>query len=102
MFTSQTIRQHHKHHHYLLDDLKSVTEETHFKIALSHPDEMIAFEKYCKQSKGNYFYDKEISCQKGKLPKLELFKDEICLCHIMTYYLLHAANYKYQFSLHPY
>ena len=80
MYIAKIIRHRHKHHRYLNDDLKSVTEEAHFKIVISSPDEMIAFEKWCKQNKGAYNYDKENSCQKGKLPKLKIFKDEnICI-----------------------
>ena len=84
------------------DDLKLVTEDTHFKIVFSHPDEMELFEKWCRQNKGKYVYDKENSRQTGKFPKLKIFKDEICWCDIMTYYLLHVAHYKYHSSLHPY
>lgn len=102
MFIAKIIRHGHKFHHYLNDDLKSVIEETHFKIVFSHPDEMIAFEKWCKQNKGKYLYDKERSNQMGKFPKLKIFKNEICWCDIMTYYLLHVANYNYHSSLHPY
>jgi hypothetical protein len=32
----------------------------------------------------------------------DLFKDEICWCDIMTYYLLHIAGYSYHSSIHPY
>lgn len=102
MFTAKIIRHRHKHHHYLNDNLKAVTEDTDFKIVFSHPDELINFEKWCLQNKGKYDYDKENSCQKGKLPKLKIFKKEICWCDIMTYYLLHIANYKYHSSIHPY
>lgn len=102
MYTAKIIRHRHKHHHYVNDDLKSVTEETHFKIVFSHPDEMLDFEKWCKQNKGKYLYDKENSCQKGIFPEIKIFKKEICWCDIMTYYLLHIAGYKYHSSIHPY
>lgn len=102
MYTAKIIRHRHKHHHYINDDLKSVEEETHFKILFSHPDEMDEFENWCKQHKGEYEYDKENSCQKGTFPQLEIFKEEICWCDIMTYYLLHEANYVYHSSIHPY
>ena len=102
MLIAKIIRHRHKHHHYVNDDLKSVAEEVHFKIVFSHPDEMNNFKKWCKQNKGSYEYDKENSCQKGKLPQLKIFKDEICWCDIMTYYLLHVVNYKYHSSIHPY
>ena len=55
MYTAKIIRHRHKYHHYLNEDLKSVEEETHFKIVFSHPDEMLAFEKWCKQNKGKYY-----------------------------------------------
>ncbi len=102
MYIAKIIRHRHKYHHYLNDDLKDVTEDTFFKIVFSHPSELTVFEKWCKQNKGKYDYDKENSCQKGKLPQLEIFKDEICWCDIMTYYLIHVADYKYHSSLHPY
>ena len=102
MHTAKIIRHRHKHHHYVNDDLKSVTEETHFKIVFSHPDELIEFEKWCIENGGVYLYDKEHSCQKGKFPKIKIFKEEICWCDIMTYYLLHIAKYKYHSSIHPY
>jgi len=84
MYTAKIIRHKHKYHHFLNEDLKSVTECTHFKIVFSHPDEMLAFEKWYKQNKGKYLYDKENSCQKGKLPEIKIFKKEICWCDIMT------------------
>lgn len=102
MFTAKIIRHRHKYHHYLNDDLKSVTEETHFKIIFSNPAEMSDFENWCKRNKGKYDYNKEKICQKGRLPKLKIFKDEICWCDIMTYYLVHEANYKYHSSIYPY
>lgn len=102
MYTAKIIRHRHKHHHYVNDDLKSVKEETHFKIVFSHPDELLNFEKWCKQNKGTYLYDKENSCQKGKFPEIKIFTEDICWCDIMTYYLLHIANYTYHSSIHPY
>ncbi|MDZ4822569.1 MAG: hypothetical protein SH856_03835 [Flavobacteriales bacterium] len=102
MDIAKIIRHRHKYHHFMNDDLKTVTEETHFKIVFSDPVEMAIFQKWCIKNKGKYDYDKVASCQKGKMPKLKLFKDEICWCDIMTYYLLHVSNYKYHSSLHPY
>jgi len=102
MFTAKIIRHRHKIHHYLNDDLKSVKEETYFKIVFSHPDELIAFEKWCVENGGSYDYDKDNSCQRGDLPKIDAFKDEICWCDIMGFYLLHVAGYRYQSSIHPY
>ncbi len=102
MLIAKIIRHRHKYHHYLNDDLKDVREETHFKIVFSQPEELNAFKKWCRQNKGKYDYDKENSCQKGKFPKLDIFEEEICWCDIMTYYLLHVANYNYHSSLHPY
>ena len=103
MFTSKIIRHRHKYHHCLNDELKSVTEKTHFKIIFSHPYEMNDFEKWCKQNKGKYDYDKENSCQKGKLPQLKIFKDEICWCDIIDL-LRKSFQFKIKYSayqLHP-
>jgi hypothetical protein len=84
------------------DDLKSVKEETHFKIIFSNPAEMKKFLEWCKENNGNYDYDKENSCQRGKLPEVNDFKEEMCWCDIMTYYLLHVAGYSYHSALDPY
>ncbi len=84
------------------DDLKGVKEETYFKIVFSDPAEMISFEDWCIENGGNYDYDKENSCQRGKLPKIEIFKDEICWCDIMSYYLLHISGYSFQSTIQPY
>ena len=102
MYTAKIIRHRHKYHHYLNDDLKSVTEVTYFKIVFSHPEEYKAFKTWCKENDGVYDYDKENSCQRGSLPKIEAFKDEICWCDIMTFYLLHVSGYAYHSSIHPY
>ena len=58
--------------------------------------------KWCLDNEGEYNYDKENSCQKGKLPSIESFKDEICWCDIMTFYLLHVAGYSFYSTIHPY
>jgi len=84
------------------DDLKDVKEETHFKIVFSDPIEMEKWKQWCKKFNGEYDYDKENSCQRGKLPKIEMFRDEICWCDIMTYYLLHVAEYQFYSTIHPY
>jgi hypothetical protein len=102
MKTAKIIRHRHKYHHYMNDDLKEVTEETFFKIVFSDPAELTAFEKWCLENDGLYDYDKENSCQRGKLPQIELFKDEICWCDIMTYYLLHVSGYNFFSTIHPY
>ena len=102
MKTGKIIRHRHKYHHYINDDLKSVKEETFFKIVFSDPAEMEAFKKWCKDNEGEYDYDKDNSCQRGTLPKIESFKDEICWCDIMGYYLLHVAGYQFYSTIHPY
>jgi hypothetical protein len=102
MHTAKIIRHRHKIHHYINDDLKSVKEETYFKIIFSAPDELIAFEKWCQENGGDYDYDKDNSCQRGKLPVLEQFKEEHCWCDIMGYYLLHVAGYSFHSTIHPY
>ena len=102
MHTAKIIRHRHKYHHYVNDDLKDVKEDTHFKIIFSDPAELVAFEKWCQENGGDYDYDKENSCQRGKLPKIEMFRDEICWCDIMTYYLMHVAGYNFYTTIHPY
>ncbi len=102
MTTAKIIRHRHKYHHYLNDDLKSIKEETFFKIIFSEPIEMELFKKWCTDNEGEYDYDKESSCQRGSLPKIESFKGEICWCDIMTYYLLHVSGYSFYSTIHPY
>jgi hypothetical protein len=84
------------------DDLKDVREETYFKIVFSDPRELLLFEKWCMDNGGDYNYDKDHSCQDGKQPVLDIFKEEICWCDIMSYYLLHVAGYKFYSTIHPY
>ncbi|HUR09861.1 MAG TPA: hypothetical protein VM012_00745 [Flavitalea sp.] len=100
--TAKIIRHRHKYHHYMNDDLKEIKEETYFKIVFSAPVEFEKFRKWCVENDGVYDYDKENSCQRGSLPKIEAFKDEICWCDIMTFYLLHIAGYEYHSSISPY
>lgn len=102
MQTARIIRHRQKYHHYMNDDLKEVREETHFKIIFSLPDELLTFERCCMAHDGDYNYDKDKSFQLGKLPKIAAFREEICWCDIMVYYLLHVAGYQYHSSLHPY
>jgi hypothetical protein len=102
MTTAKIIRHRHKYHHYVNDDLKSVKEETFFKIVFSDPVEFETFREWCVANDGVYDYDKENSCQRGSLPKIKIFNDEICWCDIMTYYLVHVAGYNYHSSIHPY
>lgn len=104
MTTAKIIRHRHKYHHYLNDDLKDVKEETHFKIVFSDPKEMERFKIWVKENGGDYDYDKENSCQRGKIPPGvdQRFKDEICWCDIMSYYLLHVAGYNFYSTIHPY
>jgi len=104
MNTAKIIRHRHKTHHYINDDLKSVTEDTHFKIIFSAPSEMEKFKEWIKRNGGEYNYNKEAYRQEGKMPAAvdDFFKDEICWCDIMTYYLLHIAGYSYHSSIHPY
>jgi hypothetical protein len=102
MYTAKIIRHRHKYHHYMNDDIKSVKEETHFKIVFSDPAELIIFENWVIQNGGKYDYDKDNSCQRGSIPKLEIFKEEFCWCDIMTYYLVHLAGYNFHSTIHPY
>lgn len=84
------------------DDLKDIKEETHFKIVFSDPAEFEAWKLWCLNNDGEYNYDKEQSCQRGSLPKIEAFKDEICWCDIMAFYLVHVAGYDFHSTIHPY
>jgi hypothetical protein len=102
MTTAKIIRHRHKYHHYLNDDLKSVKEETFFKIVFSEPGEMELFKEWIRQHDGEYNYNKSESRQDGKFPKVKFFEDEICWCDIMTYYLMHVAGYKFYSTIHPY
>lgn len=104
MNTAKIIRHRHKIHHYINDDIKSVEEDTHFKIVFSAPSEMEKFKAWIERNGGDYNYNKELCKQEGKMPPAvdDLFKDEICWCDIMTYYLLHVAGYSYHSSIHPY
>jgi len=52
MNTAKIIRHGHKTHHYINDDLKSVTEDTHFKIIFSAPSEMEKFKEWIKRNGG--------------------------------------------------
>ncbi len=102
MITAKIIRHRHKYHHYMNDDLKDVREETFFKIVFSEPAELEEFCVWCVDNDGLYDYDKNQSCQRGSLPKIAIFKDEICWCDIMTYYLLHVSGYQFYSTIHPY
>lgn len=102
MLTAKIIRHRHKYYHYMNGDLKSVKEETYFKIVFSEPSELKLFQNWCTSNGGKYDYDKESSCQRGKIPNLEIFKDEICWCDLMTYYLLHLAGYSFHSTIDPY
>jgi hypothetical protein len=102
MHTAKIIRHRHKYEHFINDDLKKVREETHFKIVFSDPEELKKFMEWCKDSKGNYDYDKDHCRQLGKMPELSIFFENICWCDIMEYYLLHIAGYQYHSSIHPY
>ena len=67
MTTAKIIRHRHKHLHYMNDDLKEVKEITYFKIVFSDPIEFERWKKWCTDNGGEYDYDKENSCQRGKL-----------------------------------
>lgn len=84
------------------DDLKDVKEETHFKIVFSDPEEFEAWRRWCIKNGGEYDYDKDQSCQRGSLPKIKAFQDEVCWCDIMTFYLVHLAGYRFHSTIHPY
>lgn len=101
---AKIFRHRHKHLHYMNDDLKDVKEETHFKIVFSHPDGLKEFQKWIREHGGEYDYDKENSCQRGKLPKeiQGLFVNETCWCDVLTFYLLHVAGYTFVESINPY
>jgi len=103
MTTAKIIRHRHRFHHYINDDLKAVSEDVHFKIVFSDPAEMDLFEAWCIKNKGKYDYDKDENKQKGKTPKLKIFKGQgICYCDIMQYFLLHVAGYVFHSAIMPY
>jgi hypothetical protein len=102
MQTAKIIRHRHKYHHYMNDDLKSVKEETHYKIQFSDPAELDKFCEWIEKYKGKYDYDREHSCQRGRMPKIKLFKEDVCWCDVMEYYILHIAGFSYHSSIHPY
>ncbi|MDQ6757917.1 MAG: hypothetical protein M3004_13390 [Bacteroidota bacterium] len=70
MNTAKIIRHRHKIHRYINDDLKSVEEETHFKIVFSAPSEMEKFKAWIKKNDGEYNYNKDACKQEGKMPQL--------------------------------
>jgi len=102
MHTAKIIRHRHKFHHYINDDLKSVKEETFFKIVFSNPAELKLFENWIQQHGGEYKYNKDESRQEGTFPIVPEFEEEICWCDIMTYYLMHVAGYIFHSTIHPY
>jgi hypothetical protein len=104
VYTAKIIRHRHKFHHYINDDLKEVKEDTHFKIVFSNPSEMDKFIKWIEKNGGQYNYNKEACKQEGKMPPSadNYFKDEVCWCDLMCFYLLHVAGYTYHSSIHPY
>lgn len=102
MHTAKIIRHRHKRVHYINDDMKSVKERIYYKILFSDPAEMNAFQKWCKKNKGKYDFDKTYAYANGKQPKLKIFDEDVCWCDIMTYYLLHVADYNFHSSIEPY
>ena len=103
MTTAKIIRHRHKFHHYINDDLKAVSEDVHFKIIFSDPEELDKFEQWCIKNKGKYDYNKEENKQYGKTPKLKIFKgQEVCYCDIMSFYLCHVAGYSFHSTIEPY
>lgn len=105
MRTAKIIRHRHKMHHYINDDLKSVSEDVQFKIVFSSPDDMKSFLAFVKSNGGLYDYDKSSSRQNGKMPKIPAL-DEVmssyCWCDIMSYYLLHVADFEFHSTIEPY
>lgn len=103
MTTAKIIRHRHKFYHYINDDLKAISEDVHFKIIFSDPEELDKFEKWCVKNKGKYDYDKNENKQNGKIPKLKVFQGkDVCFCDIMQYFLLHVAGYSFHSALEPY
>ncbi len=102
MHTAKIIRHRHKWEHFTNDDLKSVKEEIHYKIIFSDPAEMDLFKRWCRKYKGIYDFSKAYSYEKGKLPQVKFFSEKPCWCDIMTYYLLHVADYSFHSNIEPY
>lgn len=102
MFIAKIIRHRHQWQHLINDHLKDVREVVYFKILFSHPIEMGLFEEWVKENGGSYNYDKENSCQFGEMPNLKEFKEDVCWCDIMTFYLMNVAGYNFHSTIHPY
>lgn len=102
MHVAKIIRHRHKYYHFMNGDLKDVKEETFFKIVFSHPEQLRAFKKWCRDNKGEYSYDKDNSRQEGEMPQLKIMKGAVCWCDIMAYYLLHVAGYTFKATISPY
>lgn len=104
MSIAKIIRHRHKFHHYINDDLKDVSEDVQFKIVFSDPNEMRKFEAFIENLGGKYNYNKEISKQEGDFPNdiKEKLGENICWCDVMSYYLLHVANYYFKEHISPY
>jgi hypothetical protein len=102
MQIAKIIRHRHKRTHYINDDLKSIQEEVHYKLLFSDPGEMKLFMKWCKKHNGTYDFDKAHGYGMGKMPRVKFFKEQYCWCDLMTYYLLHVADYSFHSSIEPY
>ena len=105
MTIAKIIRHRHYWEYSINGTVKSVDEKVEFKIVFSEPSEMRMFEEWVKQNKGEYKYDKEKNEVEGELPKMKIFepyKEGLCWCDIMQYYLLHIAGYEFHSALSPY
>lgn len=103
MYTAKIYQYRHEIHHSSNKTLVEIEEWIDYKIVFSHPVERIKFEKWMKDNKGLYKFNKDTSRQEGKLPIVQGFKKgDYCFCDIFTYYLLHVADYLFKDTVSPY
>lgn len=95
MFTAKIIRHRHQTQSILNDRINHIDHEDHFKVIFSHPKEMEAFMKWCKDNGGEYKYNRANNIQEGELPEKikDLFPEDVGWCDLATYFLLHVAGY---------
>jgi len=66
------------------ENIHTPAKRNQINIVGCNSEHSVLIRRWYKQNKGKYLYDKENSCQKGKLPEIKIFKKEICWCDIMT------------------
>lgn len=105
MIIAKIIRHRHIWEHSINGTIKDVAEKVEFKIVFSDPAFYDAFERWVEENNGSYKYNKETNEVEGELPELSIFepyKEGLCWCDIMQYYLLHVARFAFHSALSPY